>query len=67
MIRKNGQLEIHLGVFQAALNAIGEEANAVQAWLAESNTTAVGKTSSMIASILISTIFILIVFCDCQP
>ena len=28
-IRKNGQLEIHLGVFQAALNAAEEEASVV--------------------------------------
>ena len=63
-IRNNGQLEIRLGVFQAALNAAKEEASAVQAWLAKSDTTVAGKTSSTNASILISTIFILIVFCD---
>ena len=67
VIWNNGQLEIHLGVFQAALNAAEEEASAVQARLAESDTTVVGKTSSMNISILISTIFILIVFCDRQP
>ena len=36
-IRNNGQLEVHLGVFQVALNAVEEEASAVRAWLAESN------------------------------
>ena len=30
-IRNNGQLEIHLGVFQAALNAAKEEASTVRA------------------------------------
>ena len=35
-IRKNGQLEIHLGVFQAALNATEEEASVIRAWLAKS-------------------------------
>ena len=66
-IWKNGQLEIHLGVFQAALNAAEEDASAVQARLAESDAVVAGKTSSMNASILISTVFILIVFCDRQP
>ena len=61
-IRKNGQFEIHLGVFQAALNAAEEEASAVQGRLAESDATVAGKMSSMNASILVSTIFILIVF-----
>ena len=65
--KKNGQLEIHLGVFQVALNAAEEEASAVRAWLAESNATVAGKTSSMNDSILISTFFILIVFSDRQP
>ena len=64
-IRKNGQLEIHLGVFQAALNAAEEEANAIRARLAESDATVVGKMISMNASFLFSTVFILIVFCDC--
>ena len=67
MIQKNGQLEIRLGVFQAALNAAEEEVNAVRAWPAESDAAVAGKTSFMNASILISTVFILIVFCDCQP
>jgi len=66
-IWKNGQLEIHLGVFQVALNAAEEEASAVRAWLAESNATVASKTSSMNDSILISTFFILIVFSDRQP
>ena len=61
-IQKNGQLEIYLGVFKAALNAAEEEASAVRARLAKSNTAVVGKMSSMNASILISTVFILIVF-----
>ena len=66
-IQKNGQLEIHLGVFQAALNAVEEEANAIRVRLAESDAVVVGKTSSMHASILISTVFLLIVFYDRQP
>ena len=60
--QENGQLEIRLRVSQAALHAAEEEASAVRAWLAESDSTVVGKTSSMNASILISTVFILIVF-----
>ena len=67
MIQKNGQLEIRLGVFQAALNAAEEEASAVRAWLAMSDAAVAGKTNSMNASILISTIFISIVFYDRQP
>ena len=43
-IQKNGQLEIHLGVFQAALNAAKEEASAVRARLAESDAAVAGKT-----------------------
>ena len=58
VIRKNGQLEIHLGVFQAALNAAEEEASVVRAWLAKSDAVVVGKMNSMNASILISTIFV---------
>ena len=58
-IRNNGQLEIHLGVFQAALNAAEEEANAIRARLAESDATVVGKMISMNASILVSTTFVL--------
>jgi len=63
-IRNNGQLEIRLGVFQAALNAAEEEASTVRARLAKSDTTVAGKMSSMNAFILVSTVFILIVFCD---
>ena len=59
--RENGQLEIHLGVSQAALHAAEEEASAVRARLAESDATVMGKMSSMNTSILISTAFILIV------
>ena len=66
-IQKNGQLEIHLEVFQAALNAAEEEASAVRARLAESDAVVAGKMTSMNASILVSTIFVLIVFCDRQP
>ena len=58
--RENGQLEIHLKVSQAALHAAEEEASAVRAWLAESNTTVAGKMNSRNASILISIAFILI-------
>jgi len=67
VIRKNGQLEIHLGVFQAALNAAEEEASAVRAWLVEFDAAMAGKISSMNDSILISTFFILRVFYDRQP
>ena len=61
MTQENGQLEIRLGVSQAALHAAKEEASAVQAWLAESDATVAGKTNFRDASILISTIFIFIV------
>ena len=44
-----------------------EEASAVRVRLAESDAAVAGKMSSMNASILISTIFILIVFYDRQP
>ena len=64
---ENGQLKIHLGVSQAALHAAEEEASTIRARLAESDTATAGKMSSMNASILISTIFILIVFYDRQP
>ena len=67
MIRNNGQLEIRLGVFQAALNAAEEEASAVQVRLGESDATVAGKMSSMNASILVSTAFVLIVFYNRQP
>ena len=65
-IRKNGQLEIHLGVFQAALNAVEEEASTVRARLAKSDSMVAGKMSSMNVSILVSTTFVLIVFCNRQ-
>ena len=45
-----------------ALHAAEEEASVVRAWLAESDAMVAGKMSSMNASILISTAFILIVF-----
>ena len=60
--QENGQLEIHLRVFQATLHATEEEASAIRAWLAESDAMVAGKMSSMNASILISTPYILIVF-----
>ena len=59
--RENGQLEIRLGVSQAALHAAEEEASAVRARLAESDTMVAGKMNSRNASIMISTVFILIV------
>ena len=65
-IQNNGQLEIRLGVFQVALNAAEEEANAVRAWLAESDATVAGKMSSMNISILVSIVFVLIFFCNHQ-
>ena len=55
---KNGQLEIHLRVSQAALHAAEEEASAAQAWLAKSDAMVAGKMDSKNAFILISTIFI---------
>ena len=58
---ENRQLKIHLRVSQAALHAAKEEASAVRAWLAESDATVAGKMSSVNASILISTAFILII------
>ena len=66
--RENGQLEIRLGVSQAALHAAEEEASAVRAWLAESDAMVIGKTGFRDIFILISTVFILIVprFCDHQ-
>ena len=62
VIRNNGQLEIHLGVFQAALNAAEEEASAVRARLAESDAAVAGKMSSMNISILVSIAFVLTFF-----
>ena len=44
--QENGQLEIHLGVSQAALHAAEEEASAVRAWLAESDAMVAGKMNS---------------------
>ena len=66
MIRNNGQLEIRLGVLQAALNAVEEEASAVRARLAESDAAVAGKMSSMNVSILVSIVFVLIFFCNRQ-
>ena len=66
-IWNNGQLEIRLGVLQAALNAVEEETNTVQAWLAESNAAVAGKMSSMNVSIPASVDFVLIFFYICQP
>ena len=65
-IRNNGQLEIRLGVFQAALNAAEEEASAIRAWLAKSDAAVASKMSSMNVSILVSTVFVLIVFYNRQ-
>jgi len=65
-IRNNGQLEIHLGVLQAALNAAEEETNAVRARLAEFDATVAGKMSSINVSILVSVAFVLIFFYNCQ-
>ena len=48
--RENGQLEIRLGVSQAALHAAEEEASAVRARLAESDAMVVGKINSRNAS-----------------
>ena len=64
VIQNNSQLEIHLGVFQAALNAAKEEASAVRARLAESDATVAGKMSSMNISILVSIAFVLTFFCN---
>ena len=47
---ENGQLEIRLGVSQAALHMAEEEASAVQARLAKSDATVVGKINSRNAS-----------------
>ena len=54
------------GVLQAALNAAEEEANAVRAWLAESNAVVAGKMSSMNISSLVFVAFVLIFFYNCQ-
>jgi len=47
---ENGQLEIRLGVSQAALHAAEEEASAVRAWLAEFDAMVADKTNSRNAS-----------------
>ena len=65
-IRNNGQLEIRLGVFQAALNAAEEDASAVRAWLAKSDAVEAGKMSSMNISILVSIAIDLTFFCNHQ-
>ena len=49
-----------------ALNAAEEEASAVRARLAESDTAVAGKMSSMNISILVSIAFVLIFFCNRQ-
>jgi len=59
--RENGQLEIHLRVSQATLHAVEEEASAIRPRLAKSDATVTGKKNLRDASILISTILILIV------
>ena len=58
--QENGQLEIHLGVSQAALQAAEEEANAARAWTVESDAMVAGKIDFKNTFILISTIFALI-------
>ena len=63
-ILNNDQLEIRLGVLQAALNVAEEETNAVRARLAEFDATVAGKMSSMNVSILVSIAFVLIFFCN---
>jgi len=65
-IQNNGQLEIRLGVLQAALNAVEEETNAIRAWLAESDAAVASKMSSMNISILASIAFVLTFFCNRQ-
>ena len=47
---ENGQLEIHLGISQAALHVAKDEASVVRAWLAESDAMVVGKINSKNAS-----------------
>ena len=59
---ENGQLEICLEVSQAALHVAEEEANAIRAWLAESDAMVAGKMNPRNAFTLISIVFILIVF-----
>ena len=57
---ENGQLEIRLRVSQATLLVAEEEANAARAWLAKLDAAVAGKMNLRDASILISTVFILI-------
>ena len=57
---ENGQLKSHLEASQATLLATEEEANATQAWLAESDAIVVGKRNSKKTFVSISTVFILI-------
>ena len=66
VIWNNGQLEIHLGVLQVALNAAKEAASAVRVRLAKSDAAVAGKMSSMNVSILVSVAFVLIFFCNHQ-
>ena len=58
--RENDQLEIHLGVSQAALHTAKEEASTARARLAESDAMVAGKMNSRNAFTLISTVFIFI-------
>ena len=66
VILNNGQLEIRLGVLQAALNVVEEETKAIRVRLAESDAMVAGKMSSMNVSILVSIAFVLIFFYNCQ-
>jgi len=58
--QENVQLEIHLGVSQAALHPTEEEASVARAWLAKSDAMVVGKMDSKNTFILISIVFVLI-------
>ena len=66
VIRNNGQLEICLGVFQAALNVAEEEASVVRPRLAESDAVVASKMSSINISILVSIALVLIFFYNRQ-
>ena len=59
--RENGQLEIHLEASQAALLAAEEETNTARAQLDESNAMVEGKMDFNKTSVLIFSIFVLIV------
>ena len=61
-LRENGQLEIRLGVSQAALHAAEEEASAIQAWLSKSDAMVVGKMNSRNALFQFPLSFMLITF-----